>query len=95
MPAVIIALFYLYTAILGTSLLIIDILTFYIAIIVGQLVTYKLYNSSPLAEKLNKYSSTVLIGFIIILITFTFYPPHIPLFYDAESGGYGIFALIT
>jgi hypothetical protein len=95
MPIVILGIFYIYTAFLGTSILIIDITSFYISIVVGLLVNYKIYNISPVSDKLNKYSSFILVIFAVIIIVFTFYPPHIPLFYDSEAGGYGIiFSLV-
>ena len=94
MPVVILAIFYSYTTILGIDSLAIDIGSFYIAILVGQLVTYKIYNMGPVSTRLNLYSAVALLGFALILIVFTFYPPAIPLFYDSESGGYGILATI-
>ena len=92
MPVVILVIFYSYTTLLGIESLTIDILSFYIAIVIGQLVTYKLYNISPISAKLSFYSSIALLVFAVVLIVFTFYPPSIPLFYDAEAGGYGIIA---
>ncbi len=90
MPIIILAIFYIYSAILGTEVLAIDIASFYIAIIVGQLVTYKLYKASPLGENINRYSVLGLIGFAALVIIFTYFPPHIPLFWDPMHGGYGI-----
>jgi hypothetical protein len=90
MPIIIVAIFYAYSAILGTEILAIDIASFYIAIIVGQLVTYKLYNAAPRGENVNRYSVLGLITFAALTIIFTYFPPHIPLFYDSMHGGYGI-----
>ena len=81
--------FYGYTAIIGKEVLIVDILIFLVAIIIGQLTSYKIMTSS----KLPTYTNVVSIFFIIllafILILFTYYPPHLPIFLDGR-GFYGI-----
>ncbi len=94
MPVVTLGLFYLYTAITLTEILAVDILTFYIGVIVGQLVCLKIYKIKPVSETLNRYSSVGLVIFAAIVILFTFLPPHIPLFYDSEAGGYGIILIL-
>lgn len=87
---VIIVFFYSYTAILGEDILILDILSFIISIVIAQLVSYKILTM----KKLKKVVSIIsLIGIVILgllFILFTYFPPHIPLFQDAETGGYGI-----
>jgi hypothetical protein len=81
--------FYGYTAIIGEEILIVDILIFLVAIVVGQLTSYKIM----ITVKLPKYTNVVSLIFIIILalilMLFTFYPPHLPIFLDAR-GFYGI-----
>ena len=88
-PVVIVITFYSYTAFLEESLLI-DILTFMIAIIIGQLVSYKLLINRRLSEKFTIISLVVLAIWSLIFIVFTFYPPHIPIFQDPVTGGYGV-----
>jgi hypothetical protein len=82
--------FYGYTAILGEEILIVDIFIFLIAIIVGQLTSYKILISA----RLPRYTSIISVIFIIllafILVLFTFYPPHLPIFLDGNTGTYGI-----
>lgn len=90
MPTIILLIFYGYTAIIGTEILIIDILSFFVAVAIGQMVTYKLYNTTTISRRLTKWSSIALLVFAAFLIVFTFFPPHIPLFYDSSVGGYGI-----
>ncbi|MFX0083969.1 MAG: DUF6512 family protein [Candidatus Hodarchaeota archaeon] len=86
----ILIVFYSYTAILGTELLIVDILSFILGVILGQFVSYKIL----LQEKLHIWyiyaSWTVAIGFGIIFMIFTYFPPTLPLFQDSETGLYGI-----
>jgi predicted ferric reductase len=89
-PITIVVLFYLYTAILGRGLLIADILIFVIAVIVGQLVSYKLLMASPLPEKINRFAPIALAVLGILFVLFTFYPPHLSLFRESSSGIYGI-----
>ena len=89
-PITIVVLYYAYTAILGHGLLIVDIAIFVVAVIVGQLVSYKLLTSSPLPERLNRFALIALAILGILFVLFTFYPPHLPLFRDSVTGGYGI-----
>jgi hypothetical protein len=89
-PITIVVLFYSYTAILGHDLLIADILIFVVAVIIGQLVSYKLLMVSPLPEKINRFAPIALAVLGILFVLFTFYPPHLPLFRDPVTGGYGI-----
>jgi hypothetical protein len=82
-------LFYGYTAVLGKHILVVDILIFLVAIIIGQLISYRIL-VSPQLKQYTKYISMVFIlmlGFLMIF--FTFYPPHLPIFLD-EIGFYGI-----
>jgi len=89
-PIVIPILFYSYTAVLGESVLVIDILTFVVAVIVGQLVSYKLLTYEELPDMLNKISLIALVMLGVAFVLFTFYPPHLPLFRDPVTGEYGI-----
>jgi len=89
-PIVIPILFYSYTAVLGESVLVIDILTFVVAVIVGQLVSYKLLTYRELPDMLNKISLVALVLLGVAFVLFTFYPPHLPLFRDPVTGEYGI-----
>jgi hypothetical protein len=70
--------------------LVIDILTFVVAVIVGQLVSYKLltYGKSP--DMLNKISLVALVLLGVAFVLFTFHPPHLSLFRDPVTGEYGI-----
>lgn len=89
-PIVIIVTFYSYTAITGESVFIIDILTFIVAVIIGQFSSYKLLTYKKLSEELEKISLVALIVLGLAFVIFTFYPPHLPIFQDPISGEYGI-----
>jgi hypothetical protein len=89
-PIIIPILFYSYTAILGESVLVIDISTFVIAVIVGQLASYRLLTYRELSENLNKISAVALVLLGVAFVFFTFYPPQLPIFRDPVTGEYGI-----
>ena len=89
-PIVTALLFYGYTTITGEEILIVDILIFLVAIVIGQLTSYKLMISSPLPQYTNFISPLFIILLALILMLFTFYPPHLPIFLDGNTGTYGI-----
>ena len=89
-PITIVVLYYAYTAILGHGPLIVDIAIFVVAVIVGQLVSYRLLIASPLPGRLNRFAPIALAILGILFVLFTFYPPHLPLFRDSVTGAYGI-----
>ena len=82
--------FYAYTAIIGEEILIVDILIFLVAVIVGQLISYKILISTRLPKYTNIISPVLIILLALILMLFTFYPPHLPIFLDGNTGTYGI-----
>ena len=89
-PITIVALYYAYEAILGYGLLQIDIAIFVVAVVVGQLVSYKVLIASPLPARLNRFAPIALAVLGIHIVLFTFYTPQLSLFRDPVSGGYGI-----
>ena len=82
--------FYGYTAIIGKEILIVDILIFLVAIIIGQLTSYKIMTSARLPKYTNFISPIFIILLALVLMVFTFYPPHLPIFLDGNTGTYGI-----
>ena len=82
-------IFYGYSAIVGKEILIVDILIFFIAIIVGQITSYKIMTSAKLPKYSNAVSMILIILLALILMLFTLYPPHWPIFLDGR-GFYGI-----
>jgi hypothetical protein len=90
MPIAIIVFFYAYTTITGTENLIVDIVIFIVAVALGQLSSYRILTISRLPSSFSLLALTFLIILAVIYGLFTFYPPHVPFFLDAESGIYGI-----
>ncbi|MFX1321017.1 MAG: DUF6512 family protein [Promethearchaeota archaeon] len=88
--ATILVIFYSYTAIIGEEILFIDILSFILGVIFGQIVSYKLMSSSKLPQWTNILSWILFVGLGFLFILFTFYPPKLPIFKDGVTGGYGI-----
>jgi hypothetical protein len=89
MVAIIPIIFYSYTAIIEDNAFI-DILTFIVAVIIGQLASYKLLTYKKLAQYLNIVALVALVLLGLAFVLFTFYPPQLPIFKDPRNGRYGI-----
>jgi len=83
-------IFYSYTAITGESIFLLDISTFVFAVIVGQLLSYKLLTYRKLSDGFNRISLVLLAVLGIAFVLFTFYPPQLMVFRDPVTGKYGI-----
>lgn len=88
--AIIPAIFYSYTSITKESIFMIDILSFFVAVIIGQFLSYKLLTHKPLAPKLEIVALAALTLLGALFVVFTFVPPHLMPFQDPISGEYGI-----
>ena len=87
----IIVFFYTYTGIIGTNFAILDIGSFFVAVILGEYFAYKIMTNDEYKLKCNKRIAVIgLICILLCLIIFTYLPPHIGLFKDPISNGYGI-----
>ncbi len=84
------AVFYSYTAFTKRSIFQVDIATFIVAVIVGQIASYKLMSRRRPSRLTKAISILALILLAVVFIAFTFYPPHLPLFQDSNTGQYGI-----
>ncbi len=80
--------FYTYTGIIGTHNLFMDILSFFIAIIIGEYIAYVYMLNGWECNK--TVSVIVLIILSLIFIIFTFNPPKLKLFQEQSTGIYGI-----
>jgi hypothetical protein len=90
MPLVIVVIFYSYTAFTEESILAVDLSSFFIAVIIGQIVSYKLWSSLRLPKAFNWLGLTMITIGVLLFAFFTFYPPHVGIFQDPITGGYGI-----
>ncbi|MBY9005644.1 MAG: hypothetical protein KGD63_02700 [Candidatus Lokiarchaeota archaeon] len=91
MNLIIISVFYSYTSIIGEELLIVDILSFIIAVIFGQFLIYKLMTIPEINRQYIQVISLIfLVIYGLVFIIFTFFPLELPIFLDSISGKYGI-----
>jgi hypothetical protein len=88
--AIIPAIFYSYTVFTGESIFMIDVLSFIVAVIIGQYLSYRLLIHKQLPDTLEKAVMLALLLLAAAFIVFTFMPPHLPPFQDPISGEYGI-----
>lgn len=86
----IVSMYYTYKGIIGKHFVVVDILIFIIATIIAYYFSYKMIGKDFLVgHKVKVISLIGIIGIVVLLSVFTFYPPHINLFKDV-SGFYGI-----
>lgn len=76
----VIVFFYTYTGIIGTNFAVIDIATFFVAVFLGQYVSYKQIDKIKFCNKL--IPAIILIILCFCFLFFTFFPPKIQLFQD-------------
>lgn len=80
--------FYTYSGILGKNIAFIDISSFFLSVILGELTSYFLLTQNIPCNK--KYALFPLAALVFLFFTFTFNPPHIGLFKDPISNNYGV-----
>lgn len=78
--------FYSYTAVTGENVFVIDISSFVVAVVIGQLSSYKLLMYRKLPGSFNKVSLIALVLLGLAFALFTFYPPQLPIFKDPLTG---------
>jgi len=86
--AFIIVFFYTYSGIIGTHYPIIDIISFIIAVIIGETYSYKNIKLNNTCN--NKLAIITLLTLTISFIIFTFNTPHLGIFKDLSTNTYGI-----
>jgi uncharacterized membrane protein YoaK (UPF0700 family) len=89
MLVIIPAVFYAYTAFVE-GIFLVDIATFMVAVIIGQLLSIKLYKQTQGPKLTELISLAFIILLAVIFVAFTFYPPHLPIFLDSSTGQYGM-----
>lgn len=89
MVIIIPAVFYAYTA-FTEEILALDIATFMIAVVVGQIISYTLFKKDKPSKTTEILAVILIASMAIIFVTLTFYPPHLSMFKDSITGQYGI-----
>ncbi len=90
----ILAVFYIYTTIVGHSILAIDISSFVIGIILAKLFGYRILTGKYKNYEfngLNTIASIILVTLAIFFISATINPPRVGLFKDPVTDTYGIY----
>jgi uncharacterized membrane protein YcaP (DUF421 family) len=86
MSVFVITFFYLYTGALGISeILSVDILSFLIAIIIGQYFVYQIYSSKFRPKIQLKTTAIIAAALFCLLFILSYAHPNIPLFMTHES----------
>lgn len=81
---------WIYPAILKRNILIIDLFVFFIAILIGQIVSYLLILKDSMVIIPDIYIALIILAQVFIFAIFSFKPPKLPLFKDSVDGKYGI-----
>ena len=81
--------FYFYTAVVGESVLAMDILVFILAVFVGYTAAYYILTARS-RPALNAVSAVGLLILLALYLALTSFPPRCFLFRDPVTGGYGI-----
>ena len=93
MPLVIAVGWYIYAPIVGRSVFPVDLALFYLAVFIGQFVSYKFLTRPPLDSKYKNYAIGVFLILFLAFSTLTFYAPQVFLFEHLDlknTGQYGI-----
>lgn len=84
----IVVFFYTYTGIIGKSIVFVDIASFFVAVILGEYLSYKLMISNFKCN--NTVAIIILVIILICFIVFTYSPPNLEIFKDPVTNQYGI-----
>lgn len=87
---VILTFFYTYTGALGFESLVMDIFSMVLAVVLSQTLAMHVYRYGRAGLPYAIASAVLILVLLILFAVTTFAPPHIPLFQDSPTGGYGI-----
>lgn len=82
--------YYTYTGAFGIHTVILDISSFVLGTILGQLISYYIYINKKIKQTYYDFIFALFFIIIISFIVFTFKPPHLPIFKDGRTNNYGI-----
>ncbi len=84
------AVFYTYYYMAGEQIAAVDISIFIGALIIGQLFGAWVMTLDPLPKYLNYIAVLLLVALAVVLIVYTYDPPHARIFFDSAAGVYGL-----
>jgi hypothetical protein len=90
MPVIIGVLFYGYTAVLGHSSFVVDIMIFLVAVSTGQWISYMILTAAPIHILIRQSTFLVLVAMTVAFAWFSYSPPHTFIFEDSQTHSYGI-----
>lgn len=82
--------YYTYTGAFGFHSMLLNIFSLILAISIAQFTAFCIYRNINLKKYHVHLSAIVFIALLIAFISFTFIPPHLPLFMDPSTGKYGL-----
>lgn len=85
--------FYSYTSVIGTHILWIDILIFFVAILTAQILSYKEIKSKKVKVEYEEISKYLVLIIFLMFVFFTFLPPKLDIFKDEVTSTYGVFKI--
>lgn len=94
MPLIITVGWYIYAPLLGRSFYPMDLFLFYLAVFIGQIVSYKLLTHPPLEKQYTQYAIGVFAALFIAFSMFTFFPPTIFLFEHLDLKNTGLYGIL-
>lgn len=86
----ILLVFYTYNAFLAGPILVIDISSYVLGCVLCQVVSCVILTKTGDTKMLNGIGIAIIFIHAVLLITFTFKPPRLPIFQDSHSLTYGI-----
>ena len=93
LSSITIVFFYSYTTIIGTSIVIVDIISVFVWVMLAHTISYKLMISKAKIEQFFTPACLALAIYLSMYISFTINPPHLELFRDPLTNLYGIIAI--
>ena len=82
--------FYTLTGVFGALPAWLNVLIFFLSAAVGFYLEFRLFDNKKTPIKSSAFPLTVFIALSVAFVVCTFFPPHIPLFQDPVTGGFGI-----
>ena len=83
-------LFYTYNGVIGKSPDWLNIMIFFVSAATAYIYEARLFSSEKLRCRSQKWAALTLLAIALCFIFFTFRPPHLGIFKDPLTGGYGI-----
>jgi len=86
----ILIVYYVYTAIIGRNIFVLDILSYILGAFICQFTVDNLLRLKQFPDFIGRVSLALLIAIGLMLGMATYFPPHLPIFRDQNSNTYGI-----